>query len=93
MDAKTKPTVIYVHGMYSSYLSRRKLYRSSTFFGTFIAFFTNVFLSLFTTGYAPPFTMIKSVLLGKNGHADSALPIRWKTMCGDDGKAGDTFAR
>ncbi len=69
-ESKAIPIVIYVHGLYACYLSKKK----------------ESLLSLFSTGFDLPSSLIKSFLLGKNGHGDIALPITWKYEMNEDGE-------
>lgn len=71
-ETNSIPIVIFVHGLYSCYLSRTDA--------------SSILTSCFTTGFELPTSLLKSFLLGKNGHADIALPITWKHELNDDGE-------
>ena len=70
-ETNSIPIIIFVHGLYSCYLSRTDA--------------TSILTSCFTTGFELPFSLFKSFLLGKNGHRDIALPITWEHELNDDG--------
>ncbi len=42
--------------------------------------------SFFKCGFELPGSLLKSFLIGKNGHCDVALPITWSKVTRDDGE-------